>query len=232
MDDAMRQGSKDKSVVYTGSAGQTQGDFVVIWLVAVCVILLSSGISMLPPESVKRIVQENGVVEVLTAFGYLAAALFLVFVGFRHRLSTAFSSGLVVTALGMRELDFHDRFTTMGIFKTKFYVSPEVPSGEKIIVTVIVLTLLFAVIKYCRNNFGAFRRALKGRQSWAIAAGLAIVFMVSSKLLDSASAPLQWVLSFVHSEPEMCTWVLEEIIEMAIPALILIATFKYHKATR
>ena len=56
-----------------------------------------------------------------------------------------------VLLMGMRELDFHSRFTTMGVFKLRFFSSDTVPLSEKLIVTALLgglgVALLLAVRK-------------------------------------------------------------------------------------
>lgn len=61
-----------------------------------------------------------------------------------------------------RELGFHKAFTTMGIFKSRFYVSPDVPVIEKLAGAVVVFVLLYAVFRVSRYFVPMLKQAYQG----------------------------------------------------------------------
>ena len=197
-----------------------------LWIIGLSILLLAGAISILPEEVVRELISENGPVETISALLYLVAAGVLLKMWSTTRRGAILSSSCVSLLLGLRELDFHSRFTTMGIFKTKFYVSSTVPIMEKMIVTAIVLTLLYCLIRYLANNRTIFFAHLKQRKTWALAVAAAIFCIITSKVLDGNSEPFQHLL-FWHQAPELFIWTLEEVMEMAIPAFILVAAFSY-----
>ncbi len=182
---------------------------------------------MLPEGIIENIFKENSIIETVSVVGYLVASGWLFYIGLRDKHNPSLLTGILVLLLGLRELDFHMRFTTVGIFRTKFFVSYEVPLAEKVVGAVIVMVLAVVIIKYCRRNYSLFFKSLRAGKAWAIDTGLAIVFMVISKWLDDGPESLEWIISLIHRDPEMCMWIFEEVIEMAIPALILLAIFQY-----
>ena len=197
------------------------------WAIVSFVVVFSSGMSLLSAETVEFIFKENSIIETASVVGHLVAAGWLFYTGMRGKHHPSLLTGLLVLLLGLRELDFHSRFTTMGIFRTKFFISPDVPLIEKTVGIVIVTLLAFAIITFCRQNYSIFIQSLRVRKAWAINTSLAIAFMVITKWLDSGPDSLEWIISLIHSDPVMCMWIFEEVMEMAIPALILLAIFQY-----
>lgn len=53
---------------------------------------------------------------------------------------------------GFREFDLHKRFTTMGVSKIKFYLSPDVSATEKITVVIVLLVCLIPVLLFLKRN--------------------------------------------------------------------------------
>jgi hypothetical protein len=90
---------------------------------------------------------EGGVVEVASAIGYFLCVLLILYKGKINYLRKHYYFILLFIMSGFREQDFHKRFTTMGILKIKFFISPNVPLTEKLIGFLIVL--LF----YCYSMF-------------------------------------------------------------------------------
>ena len=200
-----------------------------VWAIVSFVVVFSSGMSMLPAETVEKIFKENGTIETAQVVGHLIASGWLFYTGLRDKHKPSLLTGLLILFLAMRELDLHSRFTTIGIFRTKFFISPDVPMIEKAVGSVIVILLAIVIIKYCRQNYSLFFKSLRTGEAWAINTSLAIVFMGISKWLDSGPDALEWIISFIHRDPEMVLWIVEEMMELAIPALILLAIFQYRR---
>ncbi len=198
-----------------------------VWTIVSFVVVFSSGMSMLPAETVENIFKENGIIETVSVVGLLAASGWLFYTGLRGKHKPSLLTGFLVFVLGLRELDFHSRFTTRGIFRTEFFTLSDVPLIEKTVGAVIILLLAFAIIEFCRQNYSLFIKSLRAGEAWAFNISLAIAFMALSKWLDSGPKLLEWIISLIHSDPEMCLWIFEEVMEMAIPALILLAIFQY-----
>lgn len=194
-------------------------------VVAMVVAILTVGINLLPPDLTLLMVVENGPVEMLSAVGLLAAAFWL-FCRVGHDASgQPISAGVLVLLLGLRELDFHARFTTMGVFKTKYYISPAVPAGEKAIVSFIMICILIIAVRFLMHNFSKFVLALRQRQAAALAILAAIGYGLLGKGLDSLSSPLEPIITLFSSNPKLFLRTAEECIEFGAPICILLALY-------
>lgn len=188
-------------------------------MVIVCIAV----INMLPNDLAIKMAKENGPIEMLSAAGYLLASFWLC-MEFRHgRIRDGLSAGLLVAILGLRELDFHARFTTMGIFKTRYYISDQVPGGEKIIVSLVILFILMLAVRYCKRNVTSFWYALRSGRMYAIALSLSLGCIVASKMIDSLSWPFDPLAEIFSNEPKTFLRVVEECLEFAIPLYLLLS---------
>lgn len=187
--------------------------------VIVCIAVMN----LLSTDLAITLVKENGPVETLSAAGYLFAAFLLFLEVWRGRMRDGFSAGLLVTMLGLRELDFHTRFTTMGIFKTRYYISDQVPGGEKIIGFLIVMLIFVVAIRYGKRNIIPFWNALRSDRMYAITLGLSLGCIVASKMLDSFSWPFEPLAACFSNEPKHFLRVAEESLELAIPLYLLLS---------
>jgi hypothetical protein len=115
----------------------------------------------------------------------------------------------------------------MGMFKSRFYVSPEVPVAEKIIVLVGVLTLAVYAVFYFRRSLPGFRKALAKGRPWAISVvcGIACV-LISKVLLDGNSGMIQALLPMLEN-PRVLARIMEECIELFIPIFFIRALLQY-----
>ena len=191
------------------------------------IIALTAGLNMLPSAIAILIVKENGPIEDLSALGYFLVALWLVRAGWLLRVKDGFSAGFLVALLGMRELDMHTRFTTMGIFKTRYYISDKVPGGEKLLVSIIVLIILVVAARYLYRNFGALWQELRRWSMSTISLAAAGWCILVSKMLDSLSGPIEPFVTIFSNEPRTVLRISEETLELAIPVYLLLAVCYY-----
>ena len=165
--------------------------------------------------------QENGPIESLSAFGYFVCASVMIF-WFGRELTGRWYMPVLVTALGLRELDFHSRFTTMSISKLRFYTGSSVPLLEKLTVVVVAFVGWAAWLLLWKHG----RTVLKDLRAGSfvvigvVLAGMLAVFAKSidglARKLDGVglSAP-EWLLRAAHDS--------EEIMELGIPMMLLTA---------
>lgn len=195
-------------------------------IIATAYFLLVGGISLLPDHIAHEIVKENGPVEVLSAAGYFLFCIFLIRFNYTGDIKTSFAPGFFLFFLGLRELDFHARFTTMGIFKTKFYVSPQVPFAEKIIVTIFILSFIAYGIIYLRRTLPGFKKDLLSGRPYAFSIAAAIGCIGISKLLDGNSTIFGAIFPMLEN-PRLLSVTMEECVEMFIPIFFIRALFQY-----
>ena len=196
-----------------------------IYAVLLVVLILVLGINIMPPELAGALVQEHGPVEMITAVGYLVAVGWLILTALVKSERWLFSASFMVSLLGFREIDFHSRFTSMGILKTRYYISPEVPGTEKAIVSVLMLIILCIAVHFVWTRWHSFLTALKAGDTAAVNLAMAIGFGFISKILDSMSTPLRKVVALFHNDPRTSLRVVEESMELAIPLFILLAIY-------
>lgn len=177
---------------------------------------LALGFSLMLGEQALHLTREGGVIETLTVLLYgivLVAGLFML----RRGLQAASLVALLALLMGLREMDAHKAFTAYGVFKTRLYVSPDVPLVEKLIAGLVVLALLALVVLAVRRSW----RALKSR------AGLTLLalggFGVFLKEVDSI--PRQLRNLGVTLDPQMLavSKAVEEAGELGLPLLLGLA---------
>ncbi len=203
---------------------RARGAIALVFCVLVVSVVL---LSFLPEERVVTLVRENGLVEMLTVVMYAVVVFCLLILPLRTRNVRTFAASGVVSLLCLRELDFHTRFTTMGIFKTKFYVSPEVPLSEKTIVTVVVLMIVVAVLLFARRHWAFFIQGLRRGETPSLAVACGLGCAVLSKMLDSM-ADLFHPLCFWYN-PTIMLRAIEEVLEFGIPLFFLVAIYSFYK---
>ena len=197
---------------------------VTIILCLALLILLEVVLMFVAPQTLEYMLRENGPIENLSALGYLIGFAWLCIRAFRTANPTSFWSGLILLCLALRELDFHDRFTTMGIFKSRYYLSGAVPLPEKLIVTAIVLTLLIGMFLYTRKHYAHFLAACKERQTWALSIATAIFLAILTKSFDRLNEELsEFIFALSGISTEKLFKISEEVLELGIPILLLLA---------
>lgn len=201
-------------------------------VITVAVAVLIAVMSLLPSELAASLVKEHGPVEAATAAGFFIGAGWLLIRSIGKKSGDAFSASLIILLLGLRELDFHARFTTMGVFKTRYYISPEVPAGEKMVVTVIMIGLIILVWRFLLRHSKPFFSSLREGEKGAVVLALAIGSGILAKTMDSMSGPLRKAVGVFHSDPRTCLRVAEETIELAIPMFICLAVYYYIAARK
>jgi len=201
-----------------------KSSFLIFAAYAVLVIF----ISLLPGKFPSNMVKEGGPIEILSAAGYFMFCLLIFFFNFMKITSNRFAPGFFVFLLGLRELDFHDRFTTMGIFKIRFFTSSDVPVAEKIIVIIFIFSLLCYAFFYLRNALPAYKRDLKSLRTYAVSVACALVCMVFSKFIDSNS---DMFIAIFHTfqDPATFSFILEECMELFIPIFFIQGLIQYSR---
>lgn len=170
---------------------------------------------------------ESGPIQVLSAGGYITVAVMLwreagwPFIK-RHPYFL-----LVPIAMCLRELDFHAHFTTMTITKTLFFVSPEVPVGEKIAAVIVYAILIWMGGLMVARHTTGFLAALSRGAPYAISLALGAFMAVFSKAIDGKTAFIEGLgIPFLQGIGNTLV-LLEEVLELGIPVFFLIAVLTY-----
>lgn len=197
----------------------------VVWIYAILAGWLLAGIAILqlqPVEVSQLWLRENGPIETLSAFGYFVCASIL-FWWFGRTISHRWYMPVLVISMGLRELDFHSRFTTMSVSKLRFYTSGQVPWLEKLLVIGALGALGWAGFVLVRRHGRTVLPALRSRSFVMTGVVLAAGLAVFSKLLDGLPRKLagvglrapDWLARIAHDS--------EEILELGIPLMLTTA---------
>jgi len=185
---------------------------------------------LLPANTRQHIIGEDGPIESASVFFYFLGAVVSWILAKKKFLGCSYSAGFILSLFALRELDFHVRFTTMGIFKTRYFLSPDVPWSEKVIVTAILLSILLLLLKFITANWRIFITAIRDRKPYAISLLSGILLLPISKLLDSSPRIIMQNVGLkLHAKVVFVCSYFEETLELAIPILFLIALLQWRK---
>jgi hypothetical protein len=201
---------------------------LVIFMVAgVFLLALLSYALLLNEDSRNSLIKEGGFVESASALGYLLCAIFAAYKGKIVFLKQYHYFFTLLIFFTLRELDFHDKYTTMGIFKTRFYISDKVPFSEKLIGTIVVGVLLYIVFIILHRHFKQFWLGLKRHSPPAISVLIAVILIFVSRLVDGIGRKLIGFGIELSDVAMSYAEAIEEIIELGIPIFIFISFLTY-----
>lgn len=172
---------------------------------------------------------ESGLIERASALGYFACAAYMLAKGGRDFIRTRGYFVVLVTLFGCRELDFDKAFTTIGILKSRFFVSPDVPYGEKLAGFIVISMLIWSVYNILSQHFSGFLSDLRAKTPESV--GIAIVFflLAFSKSIDGLPRKLQPLGIEVSAEVNAFFGALEEVLELGIPVYIAIVAHAWFR---
>jgi hypothetical protein len=177
------------------------------------------------------LIEEGGLVESASALGYFFCAILIVYKGKLAYLKKYHYMFLLVIFFMLRELGFDSRFTTMGILKTKFFISNTVPLIEKLLGAVVILLFLYIIFIIIYRHSKDFLFGLK--QHCVVSFGILITCaaLAVSMSLDGLSRKLDVVGVKISQETSMHANAVEEIDELGIPIIIFLTFSAYFKKT-
>jgi len=186
-------------------------------LICTMALLLFLLCILLPGDHGDFLIKEGGVIESASVFGYFLCIALIIY---RRKTAYARHFFLLILFFMLRELDFQERFTTMGIFKTRFFISEQVPFAEKAVGAMVILLLLYVSISILLRHSKDFFTGLKKRSVVSVGTLLAVIFLVVSKLLDGIAGKLKAFGIALSAQMSFHAEALEEIFEFGVPLLI------------
>lgn len=189
------------------------------------------GIFFLLPGDIRHLtIKENGFLENSQVVLYIMGAL-ISFVYFRQKIWERGAGGAIILVFcALRELDFQTKFTAVSITRTKFYFSPIIPVFTKILGGAVVLFMIMTIVIFIRQNAGDFLRALKRQERSAHYVLLAIILFPIAVLTDASLRYLKHFKIATGETVRLLKTVSEELLELAIPLLLVLALLKYGTA--
>ncbi len=186
------------------------------------------------PEQKYQITHDGEIIEILTNIGYMAMLASLLY--FSKDYTDKITSWGIYLFLGiaafLREsgIQHHLSKTDTTPFKSRFFLKPENPIGEKIVFGLLLLiifgAIIYLMVKYTKHLITSFFKL--NTVTWTIAVFCSV--LVFSKFADRF--PGNWRdahndVSLPKSHIEVWS-LLEESIEIFIPYLVIIALVQYH----
>jgi len=169
-------------------------------------------------------IDEGGIIETLSALGYFLCALLILLKGKWSYIKRYNYFFIVVILCGFRELDFDKKFTTMGIFKSRFYISSSVPVVEKFIGLLVIAVLIYIVVSVFRNHLKDFSRKIKTISPVHIGSLMIFLTLCFTKTIDGLARKLGDINIHISQQTSNYFEVIEEVLELGIP-LLMITTF-------
>lgn len=194
------------------------------YLYLLCSLLMVTGLLLLiDPEATASMTKETGIVEVGTAVLYVVLVASLLFYARTGWLAGKFWYALMAGLLLCRELDLHKAFTTMGIFKSRFYESPDVPVVEKACGAVVVLAILVSVVFTFVKSRNFLFQGIRQRNPIHVGILVAFCLAVMSQLFDGLHGRLEKIGLSFNESTLMYSGIFEEVLEVGIPIALIIA---------
>ena len=202
------------------------------YLVTCLLLALLCGFSLSPwlgEPSRELLLKENGIIESATVLAYLLCLGLMVWMGGLDYLKKYHYAFLLVVLFMLRELDFDKKFTTMGVLKSKFYVSPVVPVAEKAIGAMVIALLIYAAVQSIRRHARGLVHGL--RRDCVVSLGILLVgvFLVVSKSLDGIGRKLNDIGIGISAQTSDVSAVIEEVLEFGIPLILMLAAVAFFK---
>jgi uncharacterized membrane protein len=196
---------------------------LIIFLVLSLIVLLHT----LPPETARLLIRENGVIENLSAAGWFIAGYFAIRAVGEAGWADGYLAGILLSLCGFRELDFHNRFTTLSITKKIFYLSPEVPLPEKGMAVILWLLILFILYRLSRKTIPILWRMLREKNPPSLMLLLGLAILPLSKMTDLLPDTLKRAGVFLQQDLVGSMSIFEEVLEMGIPYFLLVVLFHF-----
>lgn len=195
--------------------------------IAVITLFLMGWLLQLPEPVAKSYVVENGPIENLSAIGWLVAAVALAAVSRRAGWRDGYLGAWTLCLAGFREFDLHKRFTTMGVSKIKFYLSPDVSATEKITVVIVLLVCLIPVLLFLKRNLPLLFSQVRRKFPPAVALVSTVALVVMSKVLDRLPNGLREEGVVFPVDWGVTLGVVEEVLELGLPCALIAVIFHY-----
>lgn len=182
-------------------------------------------------RSARKLMEESGVVENATVIGYFLCVGVMVWRGRMQYIRVHWYLVAFLLFLALRELDLDKAFTSMGIFRTRFFLSPEVPVVEKIFGGAVVGSVVWMVLIILRRHTIDVVAGAVRLRPVSVAIVIAVVFAIAAKTLDGLKRKLAMFNLELTDSLQLGMTHLEEVLECGIPAFLLVSLYGYFNAS-
>ncbi|MFN3526294.1 MAG: hypothetical protein ACK4YU_09405 [Paracoccus sp. (in: a-proteobacteria)] len=140
-------------------------------------------------DTIDQVFAESGPIESASAMLLILGALALSVDMIVRKEPGRWHLAVLVTAAGLRELDWDKAFTDSGILSLRLY-SGDSPIGQKIAGALIVALVVCAGLRLLRHNLWPWLSGLRGGQVWAWLMAAALMLYAVAKSLDGLGRKL------------------------------------------
>ena len=196
--------------------------FAVLLAVLVGLVAIGAYAVSLDTGASQKLLSERGPVERASPLLYLAGIAAMPFAFGLRGAAARWYVAVVLAFFAFRELDLDKSLFTLGLLKSRQYLS-DTPVMEKVVgLAIIGLLAASAVAIAVRHGRSWVVDVFRGR-AWAWATGLALFFLVTSKTVDGPMRKLApWGITI---DAETKRWIVtyEEIAELGAAVCLLLA---------
>lgn len=184
-------------------------------------------IGMIWPQSGEYWFAEIGPVETVSEFLWIGLGIMTLIV-LRPFSLTNIAALVVCIACAAREADFHKQFAGESMLKIGYYHSAEIPVTERLIAATIMVVLLVSVVHLAWRVFVRVKEAGHPWPHWVVVAGIGMIALVATKVIDRSPNILDDDLGIVLPE-----WVrgaltaMEEGGELLLPLIFGVAVLSF-----
>ena len=202
-----------------------------LWL-ALAFMLLIFVMAIIPLftiEEQKNLLIEDGLFESLTVYLYIFC-LFLIYArwSLQKIISKWYFTALIVL-FTLRELDYDKAHFTHGVLKSKQYFSNLVGVSE-LIVSIIILIFILLVLGFILiKEKDCFIDGIKTRKQSQLAILTSIILIIITKSVDGLRRKLDSFGIDLSQSGEQLALIVEEVGEMGIPIMFVIAIISFQK---
>lgn len=211
-------------------SGFHRGAFKLYGLTLILLVLIAVVLLLVDESTSAFIVAEGGVIETASAITHFICAIAVLYLG--SNWAGKWHATVLFVMMGLRELDFHSSFTTMNISKIKFYLSTQVPIGEKLLGLMVVAVIVYAAYFLLRGSFRVWWNDLKIGNGCAYGVLLGLVFVALSKGLDGIARKLKALGINLDASNIASVKLFEETAELGISLFFGIAIWCYYRCAR
>lgn len=187
-------------------------------MLGIMIVLLA-----IPWPHAEKLLRENGVVESISMAGWFAAAAGMLIYAIRKPWRAGLSLAYFFILAGLRELDFHNRWTAVSITRTRFYTGSADGWPVKIVIMVFLGITLWMAARAAMTWAPVLWASLKKKQISARMLVLAIGLVFVAKELDSLPRLILKAGGEVSENARHILTIAEEVLEMGIPILVVIS---------
>ena len=197
-----------------------------LWLplwIAVGAAAAMVGIDQLlkPPDL--ALTREHGGLEMASAFLYLWAAAVWVRLHGGRGLRRDWQVPLLLLMMGGRELDLDKSLTSVGLLKSRLYLSAEAPVWERLLGVVVLALLAVALVRLARRQGRGFLARLRSGSGPEVAVLGGLLLAAFAKTVDGLGRKLQGFGIELGAGTARQVGTAEEVLELFVPLLFLAA---------